>query len=123
MLCIFSVAQPTYKRTDLKLYEGDYIPLYVRTVDEKLDTNRYCVIAKFTGEKHIVVCDAQLQTDDIISFYGLVKNDVLFVSKYHIHEFPDLAYYISFIGLIMLIVIVFKLFKLYLKTSKNKFSH
>ena len=105
LLSIYFVNYPVFKDSPLSEYEGEALPIYFAKVIGKSEEGYN--IVQGTGTEEIgVITDAKLENGDIVSFYGIVKNNRLILQKHHLHENPETTIYLSVIGLFSFLLLM-----------------
>jgi hypothetical protein len=100
LLCLWGIKNPIYKTFDIDEYEDQKIPLYFTEIIEEMGSS-YLVSKGLPPERNfprvtvIVIAQHSFQVGDIVSFYGIVKSNVLIAEKYKVHKYPNYPYFIS----------------------------
>lgn len=111
LLGIVGVNKPIYEKSDLVNLEGKDISLaFVKIVN--IENNRYTVKADFTNESVVIVSNGTFSVGDTVSFYGTIKQGILYASKYHIHLFPKASYVLSIPGLLLFLFLLSREWKI-----------
>lgn len=117
---------PVFKELDAYLseHEGENISLGSVKVLKATNNSTYTVQTGFAKENATVVSDSNFQVGDIVSFYGIVRNGVLYANKHHTHHtwmYPyDITYYLSFFGLVVFIFLFLRDWEIDLREMKFK---
>jgi len=100
VLGAIGVNNPILKKFDLAEEEGKDISLtFVKIVN--VENNRLTVQTDLTGEQMVVFSDGVFNIGETISFYGTVRQGMLYANKYHVHSFPRASYFLSILGLML----------------------
>lgn len=114
ILCFLSVIYSPAELTFVPQSESKRTSLQM-VIIEKRNGNLYEIETRFTKEKCTVLCNADFEKGDTVSFYGDVENGVLIAEDYHIHNYPDFPYYISVVGLVFALFVFYKEWKIDLR--------
>ncbi len=99
LLSIYFVQHPIFENTEISKYEGEVRPFYFTEIAEKSEGG-YTVLIGLEKQQIEVITDDHFDAGEIVSFYGTIKNNRLIVQRHHLHEYPDMSYYLSTIGLL-----------------------
>ena len=110
VLGAIGVNNPILEKFDLAKEEGKDISLtFVKIVS--VENNRYTVQTDLTGEQMVVVSEGVFNIGETISFYGTVREGMLYANKYHVHSFPKASYFLSILGLMLFLFLFFREWK------------
>lgn len=99
LLSMYFAQHPVFERFDISQYEGETIPIYFTNIADKSEDG-YIIEIGIEKQRAEVITDANLKPGEIASLYGTVKNNRLIVQRHYRHKYPEMPYYLSFIGLI-----------------------